>query len=44
MALTKKGLTVGIEIDGPANGDRRLLGIALTLERILGSLPPPPGF
>jgi len=44
MALTKKGLPVGIEIDGPANSDRRLLGIALTLEKILGRLPAPPGF
>ena len=44
MALTKRGLPVGIEIDGPANSDRRLLGIALTLEKILGSLPAPPGF
>ena len=44
MGLTKKGLPVGIEIDGPANSDRRLLGIALTLERILGRLPAPPGF
>jgi mandelamide amidase len=44
MALTKNGLAVGIEIDGPANSDRRLLGIALTLEKILGSLPAPPGF
>ena len=44
MALTKKGLPVGIEIDGPANSDRRLLGIALTLEKILGRLPAPAGF
>jgi len=44
MALTKKGLPVGIEIDGPSNSDRRLLGIALTLERILGRLPAPLGF
>ena len=43
MALTKKGLPIGIEIDGPAGSDRRLLGIALTLEKILGRLPPPPG-
>jgi mandelamide amidase len=44
IALSKTGLPVGIEIDGPANGDRRLLGIALTLERILGRVPAPPGF
>ena len=44
IALTKAGLPIGIEIDGPANSDRRLLGIALTLERILGRLPAPSGF
>jgi len=44
MALTKSGLPVGIEIDGPSGSDRRLLGIALTLEKILGRLPAPPGF
>jgi hypothetical protein len=37
-------LPIGIEIDGPANSDRRLLGIALTLERILGRPPAPSGF
>jgi mandelamide amidase len=44
MALTKKGLPIGIEIDGPANSDRRLLGVALTIEKILGRLPAPPGY
>ena len=44
MALTKAGLPLGIEIDGPAGSDRKLLAIGLTLERILGRLPPPPGF
>jgi mandelamide amidase len=44
MALTKAGLPVGIEIDGPSSSDRKLLAIGLTLERILGRLPPPPGF
>jgi mandelamide amidase len=44
MALTKAGLPVGIEIDGPAGSDRKLLAIGLTLERILGRLPPPAGF
>ena len=41
MALTKAGLPLGIEIDGPAGSDRKLLAIGLTLERILGRLPPP---
>ena len=44
MALTKAGLPLGIEIDGPAGSDRKLLAIGLTLERILGRLAPPPGF
>ena len=35
------GLPVGIEIDGPYGSDQRLLAIALTLEQILGVLPPP---
>ena len=43
MALTKAGLPLGIEIDGPAGSDRRLLAIGLTLERILGRLPAPRG-
>ena len=41
MALTKAGLPLGIEIDGAAGSDRRLLAIGLTLERILGRLPAP---
>lgn len=43
MALTKGGLPLGIEIDGPAGSDRKLLAVGLTLERILGRLPAPPG-
>ena len=39
--LTKAGLPVGIEIDGPAWSDRRLLAIGLAMERVLGRLPPP---
>ena len=41
VALTKSGLPVGIEIDGPAGSDRHLLGVAQTLESILGALPAP---
>jgi mandelamide amidase len=44
VALTKGGLPVGVEIDGPAGSDRRLLGVALTLEEILGRLQVPAGF
>ncbi len=40
--LTAQGLPVGIEIDGPAGGDRRLLRIGLALEAVLPRLPAPP--
>jgi len=39
--LSKDGLPVGLEIDGPAWTDRRLLAIGLTMESVLGRLPPP---
>ncbi|QGZ64004.1 indoleacetamide hydrolase [Paraburkholderia acidisoli] len=32
---------VGLELDGPAGSDRRLLAIGLAFEQILGSLPAP---
>ncbi|HET9070021.1 MAG TPA: amidase family protein [Amaricoccus sp.] len=35
------GLPVGIELDGPAGSDRRLLAIGMALEGVFGSLPPP---
>lgn len=35
------GLPVGLELDGPAGSDRRLLAIGLALEKLLGRLPPP---
>ena len=34
-------LPVGLELDGPAGSDGRLLAIGLALERVLGRLPPP---
>lgn len=34
-------LPVGIELDGPAGSDRRLIAIGLALEDLLGRLPPP---
>jgi mandelamide amidase len=37
------GLPVGIELDGPAGSDRRLLAIGMGIEDLLGTLPPPPG-
>jgi len=44
VALTRAGLPVGIEIDGPAGSDRHLLGVAQTLESILGGVRAPAGF
>src|SRR3984885_5309773 len=35
------GLPVGMELDGPAGSDRRLLSIGLALEALFGRLPPP---
>jgi indoleacetamide hydrolase len=34
-------LPVGMELDGPANSDRRLLSIGLALEKLFGKIPPP---
>jgi len=34
-------LPVGLELDGPLGGDRRLLAIGIAFERILGPLPGP---
>ncbi len=42
--LTRDGLPVGIEIDGPLGSDRRLLALGLAMEKILGRLPPPKKF
>ncbi len=38
---TASGLPVGIEIDGPAGGDQRLLAIGAALEPLLPRLPAP---
>ena len=35
------GLPVGIELDGPAGSDRKLLGIGLAVEALIGPLPQP---
>ncbi len=35
------GLPVGMELDGPAGSDRRLLSIGLALEKLFGRMPPP---
>ncbi|HEU5283985.1 MAG TPA: indoleacetamide hydrolase [Burkholderiales bacterium] len=39
--LTKANLPVGLGLDAPAGGDRTLLGIGLSVERVLGRLPAP---
>ena len=39
--MTRSGLPVGLEIDGPLGSDRRLLSIGLAIEQVLG-LPPAP--
>jgi mandelamide amidase len=38
-ATTK--LPVGLELDGPAGSDRRLIAIGMAFEKLLGRLPPP---
>jgi mandelamide amidase len=40
--LTRDGLPVSLELDGPARGDRRLLAIGRAVEQVLGRLPAPP--
>jgi mandelamide amidase len=39
--LTRGGLPVGIEFDGPAGSDRFLLALGRSLERALGPIPAP---
>ena len=41
--LTRDGLPVALELDGPSGADRELLALGLALETALGRLPPPPG-
>jgi mandelamide amidase len=41
IGRTAAGLPVGLELDGPAGSDRRLLGIGLALETLFGRLPAP---
>ena len=41
VGLTRSGLPVGIEFDGPPGRDRELLGIGLMAERLFGRLPSP---
>lgn len=39
--LTEAGLPVGLLLEAPAGGDRKLLSVGLALEALLGSLVPP---
>jgi mandelamide amidase len=41
IGRTQSGLPIGLELDGPAGSDRRLLGIGLALEGLFGRLPAP---
>jgi mandelamide amidase len=41
IGRTEAGLPIGLELDGPAGSDRRLLGIGLALEALFGRLPAP---
>jgi mandelamide amidase len=40
--LTRAGLPIGLELDGPAHSDRRLIALAAAVERLLPRLPAPP--
>jgi len=39
--LTQSGLPVSLEFDGPSGTDRELLALGLSVEGVLGHLPPP---
>ncbi|MBA1148573.1 indole acetimide hydrolase, partial [Ectothiorhodospiraceae bacterium WFHF3C12] len=41
VGVTPEGLPVGLEMDGPAGSDRRLLAIGLALEELFGRPPAP---
>jgi len=41
IGRTQAGLPLGLELDGPAGGDRKLLAIGLALEKVFGRLPAP---
>jgi Asp-tRNA(Asn)/Glu-tRNA(Gln) amidotransferase A subunit family amidase len=40
--ISKSGLPIGIEFDAPADKDRRLLALGLSIQRFLGDIPAPP--
>jgi Asp-tRNA(Asn)/Glu-tRNA(Gln) amidotransferase A subunit family amidase len=39
--ITRGGLPVGLELDGGMNSDRELLALGLTVNKVLGRIPPP---
>jgi indoleacetamide hydrolase len=39
--MTQSGLPVGIELDALPGSDRRLLSLGMSVERVLGRVPPP---
>jgi mandelamide amidase len=41
IGRTPAGLPIGLELDGPAGSDRRLLGVGLAVESLFGRLPAP---
>jgi len=41
IARTSAGLPIGLELDGPAGSDRKLLALGLALEKVFGRLPAP---
>src|SRR5882672_11288150 len=41
IGRTPAGLPIGLELDGPAGSDRRLLAIGLAIETLVGRLPAP---
>lgn len=42
MGLSSDGLPIGLEIDGQAHNDAKLLYLATKISRVLGPIPPPP--
>jgi mandelamide amidase len=41
--MTKGGLPVGLEIDGPLGSDTALLSLGLAIEALIGTAPAPVG-
>jgi mandelamide amidase len=39
MGMTSR-LPIGMELDGPANSDRRLIAIGMAIENVVGRVPP----